>query len=589
MVKPFRTLLFAVATLASVDFLYAADISIAPTTGLYKVGSIVPVNIFLSNNQDAINAVSATVSFSKDTLELQSVSKSSSILSLWAEEPSFSNDSGKASFEGGVTNPGFSGSQGRLVSLVFKVKKAGQGLVTVSSGSVLANDGDATNVLGTLGMASFTIAEAAATPVKPKVAAPSSPTPTTSSNVPVITSISYPNSEAWYTTKEASFAWAVPTTVTAVRTLYDAKPVATPNKVYDPPIDNRSFILDADGITYMHVQFKTAAGWGTIANYKFQVDTTPPKFNKAELLDGSVTNSPTPTILVDVTDAVSGIDHIAISVDHGTATTYALATSSLYTAPRQTPGKHSLIITAVDKAGNTSIQSIDYSIVPIATPAVLDFTKNLTTNERLTLSGVTYPRVTVEAAVTLRSKSTGFSLSSLFSRAESADSEPMVETTTSDDTGKYTLIWPKPFDPGIYELKARIIDQKGAPSEYTDGKVIVVENITLIRVGAFVMNWLSLILILILAGIAMVATGWYGLLHFGRFRRKVHTRLQDTKDSLRAQSQGIRRDFEEHRTLLLKTKKKRELTKEEQAILKKFNKRIEALSKEIDEKLSGIE
>src|SRR3989344_9283723 len=154
-----KFLIFTIFVLSYTQMSFAADITLSPSMGDYQVGESFSVDVFVRNNQDPINRISSSVVFSSDTLELVSISKSASIITIWAQEPTFSNTNGTVSFEGVIFYPGFNSSKGKIVSLNFKAKKKGFGTVTLTSGSVLANDGNATNVLGTLGSASFDISD----------------------------------------------------------------------------------------------------------------------------------------------------------------------------------------------------------------------------------------------------------------------------------------------------------------------------------------------------------------------------------------------------------------------------------------------
>jgi uncharacterized protein (DUF58 family) len=155
----------------------------------------------------------------------------------------------------------------------------------------------------------------------------------------------------------------------------------------------------------------------------------------------------------------------------------------------------------------------------------------------------------------------------------------------SNDAGVFTLLWDKSLASGVYEMKARVLDGRGSVSEYTDTRVIIVERMVLVRFGIFVMNWLSVALIVIVAALTISATLWYSFLQFARFRRKVKRRLAEVENTLRVNVQALRRDTEEFHDILVKAERKRELTKEEQMILKKFKKRLEITEKEIEKKL----
>jgi hypothetical protein len=220
--------------------LYAADLIISPSKGVRHVGETFSIDVYVSNNQDPINAVSSNIAFSNDTLELIAIKKIGSILTMWAEEPLFSNVEGKASFEGVILNPGFNGVQGKLISLTFQVKKPGIATVALSNGQVLANDGEATNVLNKLSSASFVL-EATSTENDDVDTVAAS----LGVGAPVITSSTHPDSTSWYKSREATFSWQLPPDVTSVKTLYDAYENSYPTRIYDPPIAEKAITVDA--------------------------------------------------------------------------------------------------------------------------------------------------------------------------------------------------------------------------------------------------------------------------------------------------------------------------------------------------------
>jgi hypothetical protein len=551
---------------------FAANITLSPSSGSYTVGKAFTVDIALTNNQDNINAVSGALLFPSESLQVVSLSKAGSLLGLWAEEPAFSNTNGTVSFEGVSLNPGFTGTSGKVLSVTFKPKQSGKAVISMKSGSVLANDGNATNVLGSLGSASFTVNDATEKVIEPET--PNTPTttatPTSVSSSLAVISSSYPDSTMWYSTKEASFTWSLPSNVTAVRTLYDGEPASTPTKVFTPPISNRSFTVDSDGVMYMHVQAKTSSGWGPVSHYKFQVDGTAPENVKVSFTDGNSTTNPSPAILITGTDALSGLDHVTMAVDGQDPVSYRLEPSNLYHLPKQGAGKHSAVISLYDKAGNATQVSLEYSIQVITIPVITSYTRHVELGGTLGVEGNTYPDTTVEIALT------------------DSDGKVKSQNTVSDEKGRFVFSWEGKLATGVYEMRARAQDSKGATSEFTDTHVVTLEQLALIRVGIFIMNWLSVVLVIVLGIITVIATLWYAFLEFARFRRKIRRTLTDVENTLKTNVQALRRDTEEFHTLLVKAEKKRELTKEEQAILKKFKKRLEITEQEIEKKLEQI-
>lgn len=138
----------------------AATLSFSQNNSSYTVGQTFSVNLYTSSSGQSLNAVSGVVSFPSDKLQVVSISKAGSILSLWAEEPSFSNSAGTVSFEGIVLNPGFTGANGKILVINFRAKAVGQANLRLSSGAVLANDGTGSNILTGMGTASIQISPA---------------------------------------------------------------------------------------------------------------------------------------------------------------------------------------------------------------------------------------------------------------------------------------------------------------------------------------------------------------------------------------------------------------------------------------------
>lgn len=559
--RPVRLAICSLFFVVSFAHAYAANLVISPSSVTTSVGKIFTVDLVVNNNVEAINAASAVISFPVGALEVQSVSKKGSFINLWAEEPEYSNANGTVTLEGVALNPGFSKSTGKVLSVTFKALQAGNVSVAVKSGSVLANDGNATDVLKTTGSAFIYVNE---DDTKVPVV------PVASGVLPIIVSSTYPDSTAWYKSKEASFEWKLPAGVTAVRTVYSDKETDKPSKVYDPAITNRSFTVDDDGVMYMIVQFKQSGTWGQIASYKFQVDTQAPESLKVSFPDGNSTTNVTPSILVLVEDSLSGVGKVTLSIDNGKPIEFPVDPSNLYHLPRQASGNHTVVVSAYDNAGNVSTVSLDYTIQTITPPVITEYTKKVDFDNKFKLVGATYPQSKVEVTLV------------------DGDGAITTSETTSNDAGVFTLLWDKSLASGVYEMRARVSDGRGSVSDYTETRVIIVERMVLVRFGIFVMNWLSVALIIIVAALTVSATLWYSFLQFSRFRRKVKRRLAEVENTLRVNVQALRRDTEEFHDVLVKAERKRELTKEEQMILKKFKKRLEITEKEIDKKLEQI-
>ncbi len=132
----------------------AATEYLSPAAGDYDRTFV--VTVYASTDQ-ALNAVSGTIDYPAGLMRVSSISKSGSIVNLWPVEPSFSNATGTISFEGVVLNPGYLGSSGKVLSIVFVPIKEGSAVVTFKSANVLANDGNGTSILTGTGSGSYAL------------------------------------------------------------------------------------------------------------------------------------------------------------------------------------------------------------------------------------------------------------------------------------------------------------------------------------------------------------------------------------------------------------------------------------------------
>lgn len=147
-------------------FTHAASLMISPANSTYSVGDKVVVKI-LVNSTTPINAVSSNLVVPTNIFAIDSVTKESSILNFWVTEPSFSNKNGAITFEG-VSLGGYPGGTGEVVTLRLRAIGEGRGNITIQSAQILANDGQGTNVTGTLQGGSFVVSPAPVKEVVPE-------------------------------------------------------------------------------------------------------------------------------------------------------------------------------------------------------------------------------------------------------------------------------------------------------------------------------------------------------------------------------------------------------------------------------------
>lgn len=342
----------------------AATLGVSPSTVSVQEGNIVTVRLSVNTQGTAINQGEGTLRFPTDMLEIVSVSKSNSIFSLWVEEPRFSNAAGTVQFDGGVPTPGYNGTAGTIVSITFLAKKSGIATLSLSDTAIRANDGLGTDVLRSSANGQITITAAAAPPAAPPPSTPEpAPTPTGNGSITSLISPTHSDQETWYQNSSALLQWKLPAGATAVQTTIDTDASATPKITYQPAIVERRISDLTDGIWYFNVRARTGGSWGPIASYTLRVDTTVPDLRDASLEYDAANRA---LLISDISaeDAASGIDHFELSVDGAEATivTAEEFLDGTYAVPYDKSGTHTLVIRAIDRAGNTSETSGTFSV-----------------------------------------------------------------------------------------------------------------------------------------------------------------------------------------------------------------------------------
>jgi len=556
--KTFVLIVFACAGITSLLFgayhVSAATLGFsAPGGAQYPsvaVGSTIAISVYVQSSDRAMNAMSGVVSFPQDNLELTSISKSGSIISLWVQEPSFSNAAGTASFEGIVLNPGFTGAFGKIITLNFKAKGVGQAPLIYSSGAVLANDGEGTNILSEMGMLTIRVYSGAQT-------SPGATTPTIIPGAPlapIVESITHPDQDKWYSLDDLGLYWTTPKGVTQSRTLLDHTPISRPTVVQSPALSSIQYNDVKDGIWYFHVQLRNASGWGSITHFKAQIDTTPPNPFKVELVGDPVSETPRPAIRFKATDSVSDINRYVIRIGVGDPITVKPQDliNDIFILPTQAPGGHSVVVEAFDEADNSTAATAYFVIKAIAAPVITDYTKVIQPDEFFIVRGTTYPGATV----TVFAQSKGGSVKS--------------ESVTSDARGNFTLIWPERLPSGMYEFWAQAVDDRGAVSEYTPTYTFAVKALGALRIGRWTISYGILVGMLLAVIIGLALLMWYVWWHLRKLSSGTRKRFESRWKIFSRFFVMHKRELEYNIRLLETAARERELTSQEKRLLDDF-------------------
>ncbi len=506
----------------------AATIYFAPAAGSFKTGDLINVSIKVNTQDKAINNVDGTIYFPTDTLEVISLSKSGSIFSMWVEDPNFSNSAGSISFNGGVPTPGFTGSAGKVLGIVFRAKKAGTASVSFSSASIRANDGFGTNILTGSGQAQFVITGTAVQPVeKPKETPKETPKEPQNKTVSsAISSNTHPDPNQWYNLANANFSWSLPSGVTEVKISYDEKSDSQPTVSYKPAVSSKSLSDLKDGAWYFHLQLKNASGWGAITHFRFQIDTSKPKDFSIKPDGERELTDPIGKFVFTATDEGSGIDHFVVKIDSGEEQAWTGKSGEVYSTPVLTSGVHILFVKALDKLGNYLADSVSLEVQSLEAPIFSDYPEELVAGEDLVLSGKTRPNSEVLIWI------------------EKEGEKATMETVSSDAEGNFTFTLKKGLKNGNYNIWASATDSRGAQSGNSGKLSILVKKLDMLNLGMKAINFLSLAIVLVALVILLlllVLFAWRKILLFKSNRPKKEN--QQTEEKLNKMIDALRDDI----------------------------------------------
>lgn len=351
-----------------------------------------------------------------------------------------------------------------------------------------------------------------------------------------ITSTTHPDPAKWYKAKDASLTWTKPAGAASYSYTLSHDD-DQPSKSGSGTATSANFSELADGIWTFSLVTTFSDGKTASSSYTIRVDTTPPaKFEfTTERKNGST--DPFPIISFTTTDTPSGIERYEVIVDSNEPIS---TTENTIKLPKQRPGKHTIIIRAIDKAGNSTDSVGSFNVDGFAGPIITDYPSIVSIFQKIKLTGTALYGAKVQLYIG------GIAVEEFIVKDHLSDDQkksPEIATVTDDSTVEWTYEMKNGQLPGYRLLYATQTKTDGAESNQSNQVKFLVAPDSVNVLGVNV----PLLLIVFLLLIVLVVAGAFIVIGYRRVRGVVVKRRKNNEELeriVKEKMDGLQHDLE---------------------------------------------
>ena len=543
---------------------HASDIRIVTNKTIVSAGETVSATVYIDSPTESINNAEGTISFPKGQITANSINSAGSVFSMWVEQPSFSNSAGTITFNGGIPNPGYKGSSGKVFDISFTAQSSGTIEIAFSNVAIRLNDGSGTNVVSQKIKAVLN-QDVVPTPT-PEVTPTPTPTPTVTPEAtppsavgqvpqaPVIFSQDMPNEEEWYNFSGSTFSWAVPDDVLSTQLFLGSFPDSIPSVTYTPAIKSKFIPSLSEGVWYLHARFRNQAGWGKITHRKILVDSSAPTDISATYATDEKGNL---VLTMSGKDAYSGIAKYIIDLDLSSRKLMEVEASkgndftTSVTLPALIPGEHNIVVTAYDRVGNVNSASVKIVAPNLSAPEITSYPEKINKGEVFTVSG-----------------NSQYADTDLVVYVQETDAETKKFLVRSSSNGDFQFTSAVQANDGIVTVYAKnvIIDGTSFESDASKKVYVLVEKSAFIKISSKLTSLLSLIVPIVALVMLLVWLVYIAIRRVKKMKKSVH-RNYNTEDHVHSIFGVLKDDLKKYLAIKSKPSTQSKLTTEEKAAL----------------------
>ena len=366
-----------------------------------------------------------------------------------------------------------------------------------------------------------------------------------------------------------------------MRLLVGRNSTSTPTVTYVPAITGKELADLEDGIWYFHARLSNAQGYGESVHFRFQIDTEKPDRFSITMVDREDPTTPTAKFIFDANDVTSGIDYYEIIINNGKAKQWRDDGTHVYETAILTPGDYTIVVKAVDRAGNFLANSTSFSIKALDAPVITEYPKTINEGEKFVVRGTTYLNV----QLTLLLEKTA---SVLLSQVGTDGSRLFKQTGTSDANGNFAIEYEEKLKAGVYSVWAEVIDERGAQSAPSEKFTVSVERGAFLRISTEMVGMIVAIVPIIVLIVLLMLLGWIGWYVFVSLRRRFRKEVSEAEEAFHKAIDLLKDEIKDQLKLLNRTKK-RELTRREERVLERLRDDLDDAEQFVRKEIKNIE
>ncbi|MDO8265132.1 MAG: hypothetical protein Q7T34_02050, partial [Candidatus Parcubacteria bacterium] len=378
----------------------------------------------------------------------------------------------------------------------------------------------------------------------------------------------HPQQGQWYNNNNPSFRWKLNPDILGVSFDFNQDKDTVPDTQSEGFIEFKDYMNIPDGVWYFHIRRENNQGWGKTISYKIQIDSHSPDLFEISVDNAGDSTNPKPNLYFETNDKTSGVSKYRLKIGEADFIDLLLAQVNPFTLPVQVPGEKTVLVRAIDQAGNITQSDAVINIEAIASPRITIWPETFISGEEtLYIEGETLPQSEISVYLQKGGK--------IYKEWH----------ITSNDKGEWFLLTKDLIESGTYSLTAGVKDKRGAESQLSDPKVIKVSfnGLNIVFLMITFKELTALLFIIITLGIL-----WLGamFLKTKQFKKTIKKEADEARESLSQSFDILEKEIERKIGML---DKEPGLNKEEQNIFNDLKKATKTARDSIGKEIEDVE